>query len=192
LAINQPYAALVATAGAFSVGFGLFQRLSSIAIAPMFLALAGMTISAAIGTLASASPLSEGVAAAIWAFAVAVAARLGTAMWWIVLQWSIALVIAAAFPAEPLLALLRGALVALGGGLQLVMASTLWALICWRCGYPAPSSASGTPLSVEAMRSALRETLEPGSVSFRYAVALAITVGLSAASYEALSMPNGY
>jgi hypothetical protein len=26
---DQPYAALVATAGAFSVGFGLFQRLSS-------------------------------------------------------------------------------------------------------------------------------------------------------------------
>ena len=36
---GQPYAALAATAGAFSVEFGLFQRLSSFATAPMLLAL---------------------------------------------------------------------------------------------------------------------------------------------------------
>lgn len=190
--IGQPFVALVATAGAFSVGFGLFQRLSSIAIAPMLLALVGMTISAAIGTLASASPLSEGIAAAIWAFVVAVAVRLGIAIWWIVLQWSIALVIAAAFPAEPLLALLRGLLVAIGGALQLVMAASLWALICWRCGYPAPAPANERPLSLETVRSALRETMEPGTVPFRYAAALAVTVGLAAASYRALPMTNGY
>ncbi|HEX3523021.1 MAG TPA: FUSC family protein [Stellaceae bacterium] len=64
LVVGQPFAALVATAGAFSVGFGLFQRLSSFTVAPMLLALVGMTISPAIGTLASASPLSEGIAAA--------------------------------------------------------------------------------------------------------------------------------
>ena len=108
LVVGQPFAALVATAGAFSVGFGLFQRLSSFAFAPMLLALVGMTISATVGTLASASPLSEGIAAAIWAFGVAAAVGLGTAVWWIVLQWSIALVIAAAFPADPTFALLRG------------------------------------------------------------------------------------
>jgi hypothetical protein len=79
LVVGQPFAALVATAGAFSVGFGLFQRLSSFTVAPMLLALVGMTISATIGTLASASPLSEGIAAAIWAFGVAAAAGLGTA-----------------------------------------------------------------------------------------------------------------
>jgi hypothetical protein len=109
LVVGQRYAALAATAGAFSVGFGLFQRLSSFArAAPMLLALVGMTISATVGTLASASPLSEGIAAAIWAFGVAAAVGLGTAVWWIVLQWSIALVIAAAFPADPTFALWRG------------------------------------------------------------------------------------
>jgi hypothetical protein len=114
LSVGQPFAALVATAGAFSVGFGLFQRLSSFTAAPMLLALLGMTISATVGTLTSASPLSEGIAAAIWAFSLSAAVGLGTAVWWIVLQWSIALVIAAAFPAEPSFALLRGVLVALG------------------------------------------------------------------------------
>jgi hypothetical protein len=53
LVVGQPFAALVATAGAISVGFGLFQRLSSFTVAPMLPALVGMTIPATIGTLSS-------------------------------------------------------------------------------------------------------------------------------------------
>jgi hypothetical protein len=189
---DQPYAALVATAGAFSVGFGLFQRLSSFAIVPMLLALLGMTVSATVGTLAGASPLSEGIAAAIWAFGVAAAAGLGTAVWWIVLQWSIALVIAAAFPADPTFALLRGMLVALGGTLQLVIASSLWVLVCWGCDIPAPRNANARPLSLESVRLALRETMELDNARFRYAVALAVTTGFAAAAYRAVDFSNGY
>ncbi|MGC1890516.1 MAG: FUSC family protein [Stellaceae bacterium] len=189
---DQPYAALVATAGAFSVGFGLFQRLSSFAIVPMLLALLGMTVSATVGTLAGASPLSEGIAAAIWAFGVAAAAGLGAAVWWIVLQWSIALVIAAAFPADPTFALLRGMLVALGGSLQLVIASSLWALVCWGCDIPAPRNANARPLSLESVCLALRETMELDNARFRYAVALAVTTGFAAAAYRAVDFSNGY
>jgi hypothetical protein len=192
LVLGQPYAALVATAGAFSVGFGLFQRLSSFATAPMLLALVGMTISATVGTLASATPLSEAVAAAIWAFGVAAGVGLGTAVWWIVLQWSIALVIAAAFPADPTFALLRGVLVALGGTLQFVIASSLWALVCWQCDVPAPRNANDRPLSLGSVRLTLRETLEPGTARFRYAVALSVTVGLTAATYQVVKFSNGY
>ena len=192
LVVGQPFAALVATAGAFSVGFGLFQRLSSFAFAPMLLALVGVTISATVGTLASASPLSEGIAAAIWAFGVAAAVGLGTAVWWIVLQWSIALVIAAAFPADPTFALLRGVLVALGGTLQLVFASGLWTLLCWQCDVPAPRNENNRPLSFESVRLALRETLEPDTARFRYAAALAVTVGLAAAAYRVANFSNGY
>lgn len=201
LVVGQPFAALVATAGAFSVGFGLFQRLSSFAFAPMLpsfafapmlLALVGVTISATVGTLASASPLSEGIAAAIWAFGMAAAVGLGTAVWWIVLQWSIALVIAAAFPADPTFALLRGALVALGGTLQLVFASGLWTLLCWQCDIPAPRNENNRPLSFASVRLALRETLEPDTARFRYAAALAVTVGLAAAAYRVANFSNGY
>jgi hypothetical protein len=53
LAVGQPFAAFVATAGAFSVGFGLFQRLSSFTVAPILPALVGMTIPATIGILSS-------------------------------------------------------------------------------------------------------------------------------------------
>ena len=158
----------------------------------MLLALVGMTISATIGTLASASPLSEGIAAAIWAFGVAAAAGLGTAVWWIVLQWSIALVIAAAFPADPVFALLRGVLVALGGTLQLVIASSLWALVCWQCDVPAPRNGNDRPLSLASMRLALCETLQTGTARFRYAVALAVTVGLAAAAYRVVDFSIGY
>ena len=192
LVVGQPFAALIATAGAFSVGFGLFQRLSSSATAPMLLALIGMTISATIGTMASAFPFSEGMAAAIWAFGVAAAVGLGTAVWWIVLQWSIALVIAAAFPADPTFALLRGGLVALGGTLQLLIAWGLWALVCWQCDVPAPRNTSDRPLSAESMRVSLCETLEPGTARFRYAVALVITVGLAAAASRIVNFSNGY
>jgi hypothetical protein len=192
LVVGQPFAALIATAGAFSVGFGLFQRLSSSATAPMLLALIGMTISATIGTMASAFPFSEGMAAAIWAFGVAVAVGLGTAVWWIVLQWSIALVIAAAFPADPTFALLRGGLVALGGTLQLLIAWGLWALVCWQCDVPAPRNTTDRPLSAESVRVSLCETLEPGTARFRYAVALVITVGLAAAASRIVNFSNGY
>jgi cytochrome d ubiquinol oxidase subunit I len=39
---------------------------------------------------------------------------------------------------------------------------------------------------------ALREILEPGTARFRYAVALAVTVGLAAATYRVVKFPNGY
>jgi hypothetical protein len=103
--VGQPFATLAATAGAFSVGFGLCQRLTSFTVAPMLLALVGMTISTTIGTLASASPL--------WHRRGHLRVRGGggsgarhrgvvdcTAM-------VIALVIAAAFPADPTFALVR-------------------------------------------------------------------------------------
>ena len=189
---GRPYWAIVATAGAFSVGFGLFQRLSSFALAPMLLAIVGMTVSATVGTLASASPLSEGIAAAVWASAVAVAAGFGTAVWWIVLQWSIALVVAAAFPAEPAFALLRGLLVALGGTLQCVTASSLCALVCPKCDLPALPNTNNRPLALGSLRSALREMLEPGSARSRHALALAVAVGLAAALYRVAEFPNGY
>ena len=113
-------------------------------------------------------------------------------MWWIVLQWSIALVIAAAFPADPTFALLRGVLVALGGTLQLVFASGLWTLLCWQCDVPAPRNENNRPLSFELVRLALRETLEPDTARFRYAAALAVTVGLAAAAYRVANFSNGY
>jgi uncharacterized membrane protein YccC len=83
-------------------------------------------------------------------------------------------------------------LVALGGTLQLVIASSLWALVCRQCDVPAPRNANDRPLSLESVRLALRETLEPGTARFRYAVALAFTVGLTAATYRVVKFPNGY
>ena len=97
-------------------------------------------------------------------------------MWWIALQWSIALVIAAAFPADPTFALLRSVLVALGVTLQLVIASSLWALVCWQCDVPAPRNANDRPLCLASVQLALRETFEPGTSRFRYAVALAVLI----------------
>jgi uncharacterized membrane protein YccC len=104
-------------------------------------------------------------------------------VWWIALQWSIALVIAAAFPADPTFALLRGLLVALGGTLQLVLASSL-------CS---GSSERERPPSLPRIGAVgASRNLGTGTARFRYAVALAVTVGIAAAAYRVVDFSNGY
>jgi uncharacterized membrane protein YccC len=48
------------------------------------------------------------------------------------------------------------------------------------------------PLFLASVRLALRETLEPDTAPFRYAVTLAVTVGLAAAVYRIAEFSNGY
>jgi hypothetical protein len=104
-------------------------------------------------------------------------------VWWIALQWSIALVIAAAFPADPTFDLLRGLLVALGGTLQLVLASSL-------CS---GSSERERPPSLPRIGAVgASRNLGTGTARFRYAVALAVTVGIAAAAYRVVDFSNGY
>ena len=61
LAIGQPGPAILMTGGAFGVGFGAFQRVSRVHVAPMLLAALAMAFSTAVGTVAamSASPLAS-------------------------------------------------------------------------------------------------------------------------------------
>src|ERR1700758_1414620 len=94
LAADQPGPAILAAAGAFSAGFGAFQRVTRFHIAPLVLAAVCMAVSIAIGTVAS-EPLSlyvliVGVAAAT----LGLAASFGTGPWWVLLQGAIFLVVA--------------------------------------------------------------------------------------------------
>ncbi len=56
LITGQRGPALLAAAGAFSVGFGAFQRLSRWRLTPMLLAAVSMSVSTAVGTVASNHP----------------------------------------------------------------------------------------------------------------------------------------
>ncbi len=67
--------ALVASGGALSVGFGAFQHLTRVRVAPMALAALGMGVSAAVGTLASGVPGLEAATAGLWGFALGLFTR---------------------------------------------------------------------------------------------------------------------
>lgn len=190
LLLDEPMLGLVAATGAFSAGFGVFQRLSAIEILPMLLAASGMTVSAALGTLAGVSPWLEALASAIWAFAVGLMAVLGTAAWWITLQWSIALVLAASFPADIAHALLRGALVAAGATAQLIVTPMLWRLAGRH--FTEVHAPQARKEELPQLRSALRQALRWGSPNLRHAGALAIAVGASTILFRKLGLPNGY
>jgi hypothetical protein len=190
LLLDEPMLGLVAASGAFSAGFGVFQRLSAIETLPMLLAASGMTVSAALGTLAGVTPWVEALAAAAWAFAVGLTAVLGTAAWWVTLQWSIALVLAASFPADVAHALLRGVLVAAGAIAQLIITPMLWRLAGRH--FTELNAPQAREIEIPQLRSALRQALRWGSPNLRHAGALAIAVGASTILFRKTGLPNGY
>src|ERR1700761_678520 len=74
LSAGQPGAALLAAAGAFSAGFGAFQRLTRFHVAPMLLAALCMTLSTAVGTVAaSRDPVVDAAIVATAAFSLGLA-----------------------------------------------------------------------------------------------------------------------
>ena len=117
-------------------------------------------------------------------------AVLGTAAWWITLQWSIALVLAASFPADIAHALLRGALVAAGATAQLILTPMLWRLAGRH--FTEVHAPQARKEELPQLRSALRQALQWGSPNLRHAGALAIAVGASTILFRKLGLPNGY
>lgn len=190
LLLGEPMLGLVAATGAFSAGFGVFQRLSVVEILPMLLAASGMTVSAALGTLAGVTPWVEALASAVWAFGVGLTVILGTAAWWITLQWSIALVLAASFPADAAHALLRGALVAVGAVAQLILTPILWRLVGRR--FAEVHAPQAQEIGLPQLRTALRRALRWGSPNLRHAGALAIAVGAATILFRWMGLSNGY
>jgi hypothetical protein len=176
--------ALVATSGAFSVGFGSFQRFTRNKAAPMVLAAAGMVSSAIVGSLLGEVWPALVAAAAVWAGVCGWALSFGIGAWWIALQWSIALLVAGAYPAGPHGALVRASLVLAGGALQLAI---VW--VVWKLQRIEPM---GHALHVRTyLRFGRREI--PASRSFLlYAMLAAVATAIALALARTLRMPNGY
>ena len=136
---GYPVEGLVAAGGALVVGFGAFQHLTRLRAAPMLLAAAGTSVSAAIGTMVSGIPVVEAGTAGLWGFALGLFTALDTASWWVLLQCAIALVIATTFPADLLHAGERAGLVLAGGATQIAVITALWHL------FPRPFANVGPP-----------------------------------------------
>lgn len=128
IALGRPDYGLVAASGAYSVGFGAFQRFTAVRAAPMFFAMAGMTIAAFLGSL-SGSVLPVMVLLAGFAGALCGGANAaGPAAWWITLQWAIAFFVADAYPSDIYGALGRAGLICAGGLLQVGIVTISWVL----------------------------------------------------------------
>lgn len=110
---------LIVLGGAFTVGFGAFKKFSDYPLAPMLIVAVGMVGSAWLGSLVGNHlywllPVAAGFAAVC-----AWMAEVEDALWWIVLQWSITLFVAAAYPGGIDAANHRALLILAGAGVQL-------------------------------------------------------------------------
>ena len=119
------YAAL----GALPAGFVSFQGQSRTRVTAVVVASVGMAISTFVGAVTAAiSPWLLVPIIALWGYFTGLAVSLGQRYSVAVLQWSIALLIAAGLPFGPSDAALRSALVLAGGLLQGVLVAASWAI----------------------------------------------------------------
>ena len=178
---------IMAASGAVSVGFGSYQELGGSRTAPMLFATLGMCISSWIGALAGQSTSATIAATALWGFLYVAISALGPGQQWIALQSVIWMIISTAYPAPGLHALTRGVFVLVGGLLQLLCVEFFW----WteRRRTPVMGGARQTGACSE---NHISDVLKPQSCLFLYALRAALTLGLAAAFYRVLKIPNGY
>ena len=192
LAMGQPGVALLAAAGAFSAGFGAFQRLSRFHITPMLLAALCMSLSTAVGTVASGHAAIDAAVVAAAAFSLGLAASFGTGPWWVLLQGAVFLVIAGAHPGDGRDGLSR-ALIVLAGGFGQGLVVTLLRRIA-PGGFPPLTgpNALPSPGTAAAWASEARRVLSPRVPEFRYAILLGLASGAAVLIARGLAIPNGY
>lgn len=184
LLTHNPRAALVATMGGLSVGFGAFQQFTRHRSAPMLLAALGMALSTGVGSGISGHETGLVLVSAVWAAGCAWLTAFGPGASWIVLQWSIALFVASAYPADLVGAAGRAGVMLLGGLLQLTVVSGLWRL-----------SASLPPRrlgNVHAYLRLARRMLPAAHAALPYVIAAAVAVTLATLLEHSLDLSNGY
>ena len=192
LLAGQPGVALAAAGGAFSVGFGGFQRLSRWRVTPMVLAAVGMAISTAIGTVASNRPLVDAIFVGLSALVLGLGTGLGTGAWWVMLQGSVFLILAGSIPGDLREGLSRAAFVFGGGLVQCACVLGVRALAPGKFAHLVPPNAVDPPGTWSEWRAAVRRVLTPSEPELGYAILLGAAA--AAADYLArrIALPNGY
>ncbi len=126
LYFHQPAAGLVTAGATLSVGFASFRRLQGSRLLQMMLTSLGMAAGASLGTLAGQTQLATILGAGILGFVYGLLLVFSENASWIGLQVVIAFLVASAFPAHGWHAAIRGALVLMGGLLQMGTVLLLW------------------------------------------------------------------
>jgi len=192
LAAGQPGVALAAAGGAFSVGFGGFQRLSRWSVTPMMLAALGMAISTAIGTVASSFPIVDAIVVGLSAVVLGLGTGLGTGAWWVMLQGSVFLILAGSIPGDWREGLSRALFVLGGGAVQCACVLGLRALAPGRFAHLVPPNVVDPPGSWPEWRAAIRRVLNPSEPELGYAIVLGIAAAAAVYLAKRIELPNGY
>lgn len=178
-------ASSIVTSGALAVGFGSVHAFTRHRWAAMLLAAIGMAISTFVGSRVGNHEIAFILTAALWTAACAMFATIEFGAWWIILQWTIALLVAGYFPADLEGAATRSGLVLAGGLLQLSAIVIAWRL---RGGAPPP----GAHHSIRRIRKSLRLARHGKLPTMRHAARAAISVALASSLVHWLELPNGY
>jgi len=128
-AIGHPSAGLIAGGGAMTVGFGINQRIADSRLWPMIAATLAMFVSTIAGMMVGHRGLTLLLAAAIWSFAYGLLTARAAGISWVGQQAAVTLLVTSAFPADLYHAFLRGLLMLLGGGLQILITSLFLKLL---------------------------------------------------------------
>ncbi|BCP54534.1 hypothetical protein K32_31510 [Kaistia sp. 32K] len=188
IAFGRPDFGLVAASGAFSVGFGAFQRFTAVRAAPMIFAMVGMTVAAWVGSFSgSYMPLMILFSAVVGALCGGANAA-GPAAWWITLQWAIAFFVADAYPADMQGALGRAGLIFAGGMLQIALVTTVWAL----AGKSAIIREHDGSEHWQDLFAVMGRRLTGHSNTLRIAIATALLAVLTTVMTKTAHIPNGY
>jgi hypothetical protein len=192
LILRQPGPAILLTAGAFSAGFGAFQRVSRLHVAPMLLGALAMAVCTAIGTVAAASAPADAACIAAAAFILGVGTGFGTGPWWVLLQGAIFLVISGSVPAGASEGVARALLVLAGGGVQTLVVAGLRTAA--PRGFPPLASPTATPHPATASEwaQAARRVAGRRAPEWRYGLLLALAAGGAVLLERRLALPNGY
>lgn len=177
--------AVIAAGGALTVGFGAFRRVSQWPPAAMVFAATGTAVAAWIGCIAGLSPWGLIPGAGVWAGICALLTTLDLAAWWIVLQWAIAMFVAGYYPAGPVQATGRAALILAGGLAQVAVMSFL--LRRWPEVDTVPERWSWTRASSHFLGA-----LTWRSPLGRYAVRACVAVMIATAIERGFGLSNGY
>ena len=124
IAVGHPGGALIASGGAFTIGFGANQRIADSRLLPMISALFAMASATLIGTVVGHLGYAMVFAAAGSAAIYGVLSVRDSGLAWVGQQASVALFVASAFPSAPRPALVRAGLILLGGTVQIILTTT--------------------------------------------------------------------
>lgn len=182
-------AAAIAAGGAFTVGFGVFYPVLKSKIISMAFCTVAMATATFAGSLSAEWTSAVLVTVAIAGLNYGLLSGLGVSAGWIAQQSAVYLVIATYFPNGPRLAAGRGAMILLGGTIQILIHVLFRVRI---------SKSHGKRLCLIALargRNYLRrlpEHITLGSETLSFATRLLITMVVATAIYRGMGLRNGY